>query len=111
MNDKWSRYENDFTLLPTYTGTKSNFASKYMALFDNTKTTYAETCVGNGGMYFNLPKGKYKKITLNDKNSGLIYVYRSLRDDDLRDEFIRRLNQVEIPQDKEEAKKYFHNFS
>lgn len=109
MNDKWSRYANDFTLLPTFTGTKTNFASKYMALFDSTKIKYAEPCVGNGGMYFNLPKGKYTKIALNDKNRGLFYVYKSLRDDDLKDEFIRRLNQIEIPQDKEEAKKYFDN--
>lgn len=106
-SNTYSRYANDYTILPTYSGSKAKMYSKYSALYDRNKLKYIEPFVGSGGMFFNLPNGNYEEILLNDKNINLMTIYQCLRDDDLRGEFLKRLNMVEIPEEEEEAKLYF----
>ena len=113
-NRKWrrerkKRRKNYFTLFPTYTGTKAQFPACYRALFDDSKSTYVEPCVGAGGMVFNISNGKYKKVHLNDRNINLMMIYKCLRDKDLQEEFMKRLEEVQIPEDEKDAKEYFEN--
>lgn len=113
-NRKWrrerkKRRKNYFTLFPTYTGTKAQFPACYRALFDDSKSTYVEPCVGAGGMVFNISNGKYKMVHLNDRNLNLMMIYKCLRDKDLQEEFMKRLEEVQIPEDEKDAKEYFEN--
>lgn len=113
-NRKWrrerkKRRKNYFTLFPTYPGTKAQFPACYRAVFDETKSTYVETCVGAGGMVFNISNGKYKNVYLNDLNINLMMIYKCLRDKDLQEEFMKRLEEVQIPDDEKDAKAYFEN--
>lgn len=107
--ERKKRRKNYFTLFPTYTGTKAQFPAFYRALFDEAKSTYVEPCVGAGGMYFNISNGKYKMVHLNDCNLNLMMIYKCLRDEELRDDFIKRLEEVQIPEDEKDAKEYFEN--
>ena len=107
--ERKKRKKNYFTLFPTYTGTKAQFPAFYRALFDETKSTYVEPCVGAGGMYFNISNGRYEKVYLNDLNMNLMLIYKCLRDEELRGEFIKRLEEVQIPEDEKDAKEYFEN--
>lgn len=105
--ERKKRRKNYFTLFPTYPGTKVQFPNFYRALFDETKSTYVDACVGAGGMYFNISNGKYKKVHLNDRNKKIMMIYKCLRDKELQEGFVNRLKMVQIPDDNEEAKIYF----
>ena len=48
-------------------------------------TTYAEACVGAGGIFFRVPEGAYRFAAVNDLDGSLVTFFRVLRDrpDDL----------------------------
>lgn len=97
-----------YMLLPSYVGAKAAYVSKISALFDKQCTEYVEPCAGSGALFFSLWNARYAKYTLGEVNENLLYLYKALISDGMRDETIRRICQLEKPDDEEIAKEQFN---
>lgn len=97
-----------YMLLPSYVGAKAAYVSKIRALFDKQCTKYVEPCAGSGALFFSLYNNQYKEYLLGEVNLNLFYLYKALISDKTRDETIRRICQLEKPDDEEIAKKQFN---
>jgi DNA adenine methylase len=92
-----------------YPGGKSGLRAKIMSLAPARFAEYREPFVGGGWVFFAIPKGKRRWI--NDKDEGLMAVYRALRDEPAT--FIRECQQVkplEIGEAKRRLKAVFDQF-
>lgn len=92
---------SNYTLVPSYVGSKASYIAKIKACFDPTATKYVEPFVGAGAVYFSNYNGKYEKEWINDANVNIAIMYKALADKETRDEVIENI--LAIRKDNDEA--------
>jgi DNA adenine methylase len=63
-----------------YFGGKKAIAKEIICRFPRKASLYLEPFFGGGGIFFQVPKGLYKSIVVNDLNKSIVTFYRVLRD-------------------------------
>ena len=94
-----------------WSGGKTKMLKHYNPLFPHTKIeTYSEPFFGGGAVFLSvLERYSPEKIYINDINSGLIGIYRSIRDNVV--EFCDGMDEYQseyLPLDKSARKEYFY---
>lgn len=97
-----------YMLLPSYVGAKAAYVSKISALFDKQCTKYVEPCAGSGALFFSLYNNQYKEYILGEVNVNLLYLYQALIFDSTRDETVRKICELEKPENEGIAKEQFN---
>ena len=99
-----------------WAGGKSKMMKHYEDLFpspfEGTVKSYSEPFFGGGAMFLNVSKRypNLKKVYINDINSGLISIYRNIKDN--VDEFCAGMDELQaqyIPLSKEDRYKFFYD--
>ena len=90
-----------YNLINGYPGSKAPLAAKISAFFNKDAVTYVEPFVGGGSIGLSLPKGRFEKEIINDKNYGIALLYKCLADDKRRDDVLEALLSIERSPDKE----------
>ena len=92
-----------------WAGGKTKVLKHYERFMPTAFETYYEPFFGGGAMFVNVMNiYQPKNVVINDINSDVINIYRSIRND--YDEFVLRLNELEdqyIPLSKEDRKKLY----
>lgn len=83
-----------------YPGGKSKVQDVILKYMPSVVEEYREPFCGGGGIFFGLSPSLVKKRWINDKNPGLMEVYRAFRD--RPEEFIERCRKIEPPREGEE---------
>ena len=97
--------------LHIWAGGKTKVVKHYQPYFPTQVDSYVEPFFGGGGMFcYIVSTYNPKHLWINDINSDIIFIYKSIKSD--YDRFINRLNELEsqyIPLSKEDRKKLYYD--
>lgn len=91
---------SSYNLFNGYPGSKAAWATKLTAMFNVDAKIYLEAFMGGGSIGLSLPKGRFEKEIINDKNFGIALLYKCLADENRRDAVLKALLSIERSPDK-----------
>lgn len=97
-----------YTLLPSYTGSKSGYEWKIRCFFDPACKKYTEPFFGGGALGFAIPNQTYESMWFNDRDPNLAIMYKALTDEETQEDAIKEIMSIEKSDDEEVAKAVFN---